>query len=73
MIFETIQRLLVRLFGCEAEDLTPDTAFFELDQTDPLPALLTALESEFSFDRNKLDLRSVRTLGDLTLILRDLL
>ena len=65
MVFETIRDLLVEQLGCEEERVRPSTVILEAEPED-LAELMLSLEQEFDIAWTDDDLKTIRTVGDLT-------
>ena len=68
MVFETIRELLMEQLGCEEERVRPSTVILEDLEAEPedLAELMLSLEQEFDLSWSDNDLRTIRTVGDLT-------
>lgn len=68
MVFETIRDLLVEQLGCEEERVRPSTVILEDLEAEPedLAELMLSLEQEFDIAWTDDDLKTTRTVGDLT-------
>ena len=64
MVFETIRELLMEQLGCEEERVRPSTVI--LEDLEAEPEDLLSLEQEFDISWSDNDLRTIRTVGDLT-------
>ena len=66
MVFEKVAQIIAEQLGIDAEGLTPETEFEEIDADSlELVGVIMAVEQEFSIEVDDEDIEKVKTIGEV--------